>query len=65
MPEPVIAFKTIINALFLFWFIAVVLMSQKLMSNNKIAIKDAGMLWLKTLSVVLLAMLMLIGNLWV
>lgn len=63
MPDPVIAFKTLILALFLFWLVAVVLMSQKLMSSNRMDVKDAGMLWIRALSVVLLVMVMLVGNL--
>ncbi|SFV87062.1 hypothetical protein MNB_SUP05-SYMBIONT-4-652 [hydrothermal vent metagenome] len=56
----VITFKTLIGGLFLFWFLSVVLMTQKTMSNNRMSVKEAGMLWIKALFVVLLVMVMLI-----
>jgi Na+/proline symporter len=58
----VIAFKTLIGALFLFWFMSVVLMTQKAMSNNKMSIREAGMLWVKALFVVLFVAVILTIN---
>ena len=56
----VITFKTIIGGLFLFWFLSVVMMSQKTMANNKMGIREALMLWMKALFVVLIVMVMLV-----
>ena len=58
----VIAFKTFIGALFLFWLLSVVLMTQKSMSNNRMSIREAGMLWVKALFVVLFVVVILTIN---
>ncbi len=55
----VVIFKTLIGSLFLFWFLSIVLMTQKTMSNNRMSVKEAGMLWVKALFVVLLVMAIL------
>lgn len=56
----VITFKTIISGLFLFWFLSVVMMSQKTMANNRMGIREDFMLWMRALFVVLIVMVMLI-----
>lgn len=55
----VIAFKAFIGTFFLFWFLSVVLMTQKAMSSNRMSVREAGMLWMRALFVVLLVMVML------
>ncbi|VVH67384.1 hypothetical protein BSPLISOX_1718 [uncultured Gammaproteobacteria bacterium] len=60
--DGVVAFKTLIGALFLFWFMSVVLMTQKTMSNNRMGVREAGMLWMKALFVVLFVVIILTIN---
>ena len=56
----VVAFKTMIGGLFLFWFLSVVMMTQKTMASNRMSTREAGMLWMKALFVVLIVMVMLV-----
>jgi len=55
----VIAFKTLIGGLYLFWLISVVLMTQKAMARKRMDISEAGMLWVKALFVVLFVVIIL------
>jgi hypothetical protein len=62
MASSVIAFKMLIGGLFLFWMLSVVLMTQKTLSNNKMSVREASMLWVKALFVVLFVMVILVIN---
>jgi hypothetical protein len=60
LTSSVIAFKMVIGGLFLFWMLSVVLMTQKTLSNNKMSVREASMLWVRALFVVLFVMVILV-----